>query len=173
VQNRAAFEHRYGVGLPIAGEYAGRLSNAGERVAVADTDDNIIFEITYGTAAPWSPLGDGSGPSLELFNLSGDRSAADHWQASPTSGGSPGLPSSTEPASVSGIVRDGNQLRLSLNAEAGRTYHVFGADSLAEGAVWRHEQVVGPVMADGPVPVVLQMSAGIPARFFKTMVAVP
>ena len=53
VQNRAAFEYRYGIGLPIAGEYTGRLSNAGERVAIVDAVDNVIFEITYLTDAPW------------------------------------------------------------------------------------------------------------------------
>src|SRR4029453_480546 len=89
VQNRAAFEYRYGVGLPIAGEYTGRLSNAGERIAVADAADNILFEITYGTAAPWPAPAAGSGPSLELQNLSGDRSAPDHWRSSTAPDGSP------------------------------------------------------------------------------------
>jgi len=173
VQNRAAFEQRYGVGLPVAGEYTGRLSNAGEHVAVADADGNIIFEVIYGTAAPWPAEADGSGPSLELHNLSGDRSAPDHWRASTMSGGSPGLPVSIETASVSGLSLQGNQLRLSISAEAGRTYHVFATESLAGGLVWRHELMVGPVASDGAIDVVLGMPAGIPARFFKTVATLP
>jgi hypothetical protein len=173
VQNRVAFEQRYGIGLPIAGEYTGRLSNAGERVAIVDAVDNVIFEMTYLTTAPWPALADGSGPSLELYNLSGDRSAADHWRASSTPGGSPGLPIAVEPAMVSGLVRDGNQLRLSIAAAAGRTYHVYIAERLAEDMVWRHERTVGPATSDGDLVVILEMPVGIPARFFKTIGVLP
>lgn len=173
VPNRAAFEHRYGMGLPIAGEYAGRLSNGGERVAIADASGNIIFEVTYLTGAAWPALADGSGPSLELFNLSGDRSAADHWRASPVAGGSPGLPISVEAALVSELVRDGDQLRLSIAAKAGRTYHVFVADRLTGDMVWRHERIVVPATNDGAIAVALEMPAGIPARFFKIIGDLP
>jgi hypothetical protein len=173
VQNRVAFEHRYGVGLPIAGEYTGRLSNAGERVAIADAAENIIFEITYATVAPWPAVADGSGPSLELHNFSGDRGAPDHWRSSTTSGGSPGLPVSVEAASVSGLVREGNQLRLSIAAMAGRTYHVYATESLMGNAIWRHERMVGPVVSNGDTDIILEMPAGIPVRFFKTLAALP
>src|SRR5204863_7774286 len=145
VRNRAAFEHRYGVGLPIAGEYTGHLSNAGDHVAIADAAGNIIFEITYGTATPWPAEADGGGPSLELQNLSGDRSAPDHWRASTVSGGSPGLPVSIEGTAVSRVSLQGNQLRLSIPAEAGRSYHVFATESLEGDVVWRHESMVGPI----------------------------
>jgi hypothetical protein len=173
VQNRAAFEQRYGLGLPIAGEYTGRLSNAGERVALVDAADNIIFEVTYLTVAPWPELADGGGPSLELFNLTGERSAADHWRASPIPGGSPGLPVAVEAASISGLVRDGNQMRLSIAAKAGRTYHVYVAERLAVDLVWRHERTVGPTTSDGDILVVFEMPVGIPTRFFKTIGVLP
>jgi hypothetical protein len=173
VQNRTAFEHRYGVGLPIAGEYTGRLSNAGEHVAVADAANNIIFEITYGTAAPWPASADGGGPSLELYDLSGDRSAPDHWQSSAGNGGSPGLPVSVEPASVSGLVREGNQLRLSIAAQAGRTYHIFTTESLEGNVIWRHELMVSAPASNGPIDVLLEMPAAVPVRFFKTVVGLP
>ena len=173
VQNSAAFEFRYGVGLPVAGEYIGRLSNSGERVALEDANDNVIFEITYGTAAPWSALADGSGPALELFNFSGDRSAPDHWRSTAAIGGSPGLPVSVEAATLSGLVREGTQLRLSIAAEAGRVYHVFATGSLADDGVWRHERMLGPVSSDGDIDVLLEMPTGVPARFFKAVAAVP
>jgi len=167
VRNRAAFEHRYGVGLPIAGEYTGLLSNGGERVAVADAAEDIIFEITYGTAAPWPAAADGAGPSLELFNPSGDRSAPDHWRSSPTPGGSPGLPVSVEAASVSEVNLEADQVRLVIPAGAGRTYHVFSTESLR--LPWRHERMAGPVASDGDLDIVLGMPVGIPARFFKVL----
>jgi hypothetical protein len=173
VQNRAAFEQRYGVGLPIAGEFGGRLSNTGERLAVADADDNIIFEITYGTTAPWPTAPDGSGPSLELRDLAGDRSAPDHWQSSALSGGSPGLPVSVEPASISGLAREGNQLRLSIAAQAGRIYHIFTKESLEGDVVWRHQRMVGAPASDGSIDILLEMPADIPVRFFKAVVALP
>jgi len=173
VQNRAAFEHRYGVGLPIAGEYTGRLSNTGERVAVADGGGNILFDITYGTIAPWPVAADGGGPSLELHNLSGDRSAPDHWQSSTAAGGSPGLPVSIEPVTVSGLVREGNQLRLFIPAVVGRTYHVFTTESLTANAVWRHESMVGPTASGGIIAILLEMPPGVPARFFKTLATLP
>jgi Lamin Tail Domain len=173
VQNRAAFAHRYGVGLPIAGEYTGRLSNAGERIALADATGHILFEITYSTTAPWPVAADGNGPSLELVNLAGNRAAPDHWQSSPATGGSPGLPVSVEAASVSGLIRQGDQLQLSIAAEAGRTYHVFSTDSLAGDVIWRHERMAGPAATGGAIAIVLEMPAGIPARFFKTLATLP
>ena len=66
VQNRAAFEFRYGTGLPIAGEYTGRFSNAGERVEVVDGTGRSLIAFTFGTSAPWPGSADGSGPSLTL-----------------------------------------------------------------------------------------------------------
>lgn len=173
VQNRAAFEHRYGVGLPIAGEYTGRLSNAGERVELVDAAGNILCAVTYGTIDLWPAAADGGGPSLELHDFTGDRSAADHWGTSQARGGSPGLPVTVEGALVSGLLLQGNQLRLSLDIQAGRTYHVFATDSLGENGVWRHERSVGPAPTSGPVDVLLDLPVGVPARFFKTLVGVP
>jgi hypothetical protein len=169
VQNRAAFEHRYGIGLPIAGEYTGRLSNGGEYLELVDAADNIIFGITYGTGAPWPAEADGPGFSLELHNLSGDRSAADHWRASQAVGGSPGLSSSVEAASILTFALEENQLRLSLDAEAGRTYHVFATDSLMGSVVWRHERSVGPAASNGTIDVLLDLPVGVATRFFKTV----
>lgn len=173
VQNRVAFEHRYGVGLPIAGEFGGRLSNAGETVALADGSGHVIFGVTYGTTAPWPDLPDGKGPSLELFELSGDRSAPDHWRASFAIGGSPGLPASVEPASVSSFIRQGDQLRVSIEARAGHTYHVYAADHLGVDTFWRHESIIGPAQNDGVLSVVVSMPAGLPMRFFKAVVTAP
>jgi hypothetical protein len=140
---------------------------------VADADDNILIQITYGTAAPWPAATDGNGPSLELIDLSGDRSAPDRWQSSAANGGSPGLPVSVEPASVSGLVREGNQLRLSIAAQAGRTYHIFTTKSLDGNVVWRHERAAAAPASEGLIEILFEMPADIPMRFFKTVVALP
>jgi hypothetical protein len=173
VQNRAAFEFRYGVGLPIAGQYLGRLSNSGERVAIVDAADVTLFEITYGTVSPWPESPDGIGPSLELRDLSGNRSAPEHWQASAKSGGSPGLPVALNGAAIFDVSLVGNRLRLSINAEAGRTYHVLGASVLGPDAIWRHEQLAGPSSTNGELVVMLDMPPGTSARFYKALAEVP
>jgi hypothetical protein len=108
VPNRAAFEFRYGVGFPIAGQYSGRLSNSGEHLELVDIASNIIAELTYGIVDPWPALANGGGPSLELREFSGDRGAPAQWQASQAIGGSPGLPVSV----VLRIVLEADRVRL-------------------------------------------------------------
>lgn len=92
VKNLGAFEARYGFGLPIAGEYEGRLSNAGEHIELIDAEGRTLLEFTYGTEAPWPVLADGSGPSLEIVDVTADPASPENWQASDLHGGSPGGP---------------------------------------------------------------------------------
>lgn len=173
VPNRAAFEFRYGVGLPIAGQYSGRLANSGEHLELVDAADHTITELTYGTIDPWPALADGNGSSLELRDFSGDRSAADHWQASPAMGGSPGLPIVVEAATLVGFGRNKNELRLTIAMQAGRTYHVYATDTLVGNIPWRHERLVGPVPDDSVVEIRLALPPDAPTGFFKTIVGVP
>ena len=173
VPNRAAFEYRYGTGWPIAGEYTGRLSNAGERVALAEANENIIFAITYGTTDQWPFAADGFGPSLELHDLSGDRTAADHWQQSSANGGSPGLSLFLEPASVSLFVREGDKLRLNIPGKAGRTYYIFSKESLDRNETWRIETKINALSTDGLIEILLDIPSNIPIRYFKPVAALP
>jgi len=92
VKNLGAFETRYGLGLPVVGEYTGRLSNAGEPIKLVDTEDRTLLEFTYGTEAPWPALSDGNGPSLEIIDVAEAPSLPENWQASVLDGGSPGGP---------------------------------------------------------------------------------
>jgi hypothetical protein len=172
VSNRSAFEHRYGSGLPIAGEYGGQLSNSGERVASANAANDIIFAIIYGTISPWPATPDGSGPSLELRDLSGDRSAPDHWQASPANGGSPGLNFSLAPATITALAREGNQLRLSIAAQVGRTYHILSTDTLEGAILWRHE-FSSTATSNGPIETLLTIPPNTSARYYKTVLDLP
>ena len=62
VENLAAFESRYGVGLNVAGQYRGRLSNGGEMLRLTGSLGETIQEFTF--LDFWYPETDGDGFSL-------------------------------------------------------------------------------------------------------------
>jgi len=95
VEDLAAFEFRYGAGHPIAGQYSGKLQDAGEMVRISNALDATLIEFTYDNNLPWPLAAAGDGASLVLVDPS---SGPDHndpasWSASATRGGSPGLES--------------------------------------------------------------------------------
>jgi hypothetical protein len=92
VKNIAAFEMRYGTGLPVAGEFTGSLNNGGESIRMADGDGLSIQDFDYGN---WHSLTDGGGFSLTIVDSAssvlaswGDEGA---WRASSALHGSPGV----------------------------------------------------------------------------------
>ncbi len=91
VQDRSAFEARYGTGMNIAGEYSGRLNNAGERIRLEDAIGQTILDFDYGD--DWRPITDGDGFSLTVIdpiNIDPDSwNDKDSWCASAYLGGSP------------------------------------------------------------------------------------
>lgn len=90
VRNLAAFEFRYGVGLPIAGEYGvGKLRNSNDQIIITGADLTAIKDFSYFDAAPWPTTADGGGASLHLVNPAANPSHGD--PASWRSGSSPGL----------------------------------------------------------------------------------
>jgi len=100
VGNLAAFEARYGPDLPIAGQYAGVLSNAGERIVLEDAAGRAIHNFSY--SDDWYSATDGAGFSLILVDpLVVDPSAlgdATVWRPSGNPGGSPGAPNCPNPS---------------------------------------------------------------------------
>lgn len=101
VNNRQAFEFRYGIGLPIAGEWENgdRLSNSSERVKLSFGAGDAIRDFTYFDDSPWPVEADGSGRSLTLINpesVPGHQLAAS-WRASDTDGGTPGRMEPSDP----------------------------------------------------------------------------
>ena len=94
VSSKAAFELRYGEGLPIAGEWEGsdRLSNAGERLKLSFGAGDEIHDLTYDDFAPWPVAADGAGPSLTLADPAAlpDHAVAVSWRASIAGMGTPG-----------------------------------------------------------------------------------
>lgn len=96
IRNRAAFESRYGTGLPIAGQWASddKLANGGENLKLSLGSGTAIIEFAYSDLAPWPTAPDGGGFSLTL-DCPQQTSLADHadplaWRASRLPGGSPG-----------------------------------------------------------------------------------
>ena len=95
VNDVAAFTAAY-PGVPaaqVAGEFAGNLSNGGERVKIDDAAGNTVVDFTFGDADPWSVRADGNGASLSLVD---DATAVDlldkwySWTGSTLFGGTPG-----------------------------------------------------------------------------------
>jgi hypothetical protein len=90
VENPAAFAFRYGTNLPVAGQYAGNLNNAGDSLRLTDAAGRAIAEFTYDDIPPWPTLPDGSGPALVLAAPNLDPALGANWRPSYTFGGKPG-----------------------------------------------------------------------------------
>ncbi|MHC4535622.1 MAG: lamin tail domain-containing protein [Planctomycetota bacterium] len=92
VQDREAFETRYGAGLNIAGEYSGKLNNAGERIRLEDAIGQTILDFDFKDG--WRSITDGDGFSLTVIdpvNTDPYRwNEKDSWRASAYLSGSPG-----------------------------------------------------------------------------------
>ncbi|MCP4261172.1 MAG: hypothetical protein GY774_27245 [Planctomycetes bacterium] len=92
VQDYQAFETRYGTALNIAGQYSGKLNNAGERIRLQDAIDQTILDFDY--RDDWRSITDGDGFSLTVIDPANiepyDWNEKDSWRASVYFGGSPG-----------------------------------------------------------------------------------
>jgi hypothetical protein len=99
-RNTAAFQLRYGTGLPLLGEFAsGSLSNAGERIVLNSRDGSVLFDMEYSDNVLWPLTADGAGATLvnNEPNSAGDGrdSLYSRWSGSTEFGGSPGTASAT------------------------------------------------------------------------------
>ena len=92
VRDRGKFEARYGANVNVAGQYSGRLDNAGERIRLEDAIGRTILDFAYKDG--WRSLTDGDGFSLAVIdptNTDPDSlDLKDSWLASAYVGGSPG-----------------------------------------------------------------------------------
>ena len=104
VSDLAAFTQRYGSSINIAGQYAGNLANAGETVRLLDAQGAPIQQFKYDDDAitNWPTTPDGDGPSLVVFDNTGDYDNGNNWIASTTTHGTPGS------AEAAGIIGDVN-----------------------------------------------------------------
>jgi hypothetical protein len=106
VADMAAFGARYGVGLPVAGQYSGRLNNAGERIELQDAAGQVIHDFRYRDG--WYDLTDGLGFSLTVKapaatdpTAYGDKGV---WRPSAAAGGSPGYDDSDRITALGTVV---------------------------------------------------------------------
>ena len=93
VQDDSEFASVYDTSnLIVAGQYAGRLDNAGETVELQDAAGAIIHRFAYHDE--WYPGTDGDGYSLTIENPTNSDAALwgrkSGWRPSTTVGGSPG-----------------------------------------------------------------------------------
>ncbi|MGE5295574.1 MAG: lamin tail domain-containing protein [Solirubrobacterales bacterium] len=91
VRDSAAFEAVYGNGLPVAGQYAGSLDNAGEKIELVDAAGGTIESFKYKDS--WFDPTDGEGFSLTRRDPAASADPADEaaWRPSAAIGGSPGV----------------------------------------------------------------------------------
>jgi len=117
-RDQAAFETRYGLGHPIAGEYGDnhepdggmKLSNGGEEIMIRAMDGSMIQNFIYDDREPWPVSADGSGYSLVLVRPVEipDHGLAESWRSSVIPGGNPGASDSIPFAGTAGSDIDGN-----------------------------------------------------------------
>ncbi|MGE5610324.1 MAG: lamin tail domain-containing protein, partial [Bacillota bacterium] len=92
VRNRAAFQNRYGTGIPIAGEYLGALDNAGARITLTTNLGQVIEDFTYKDG--WYAIADGDGYSLVARDPDATDtilSSKDGWRPSNPLNGAPAV----------------------------------------------------------------------------------
>jgi hypothetical protein len=138
VANRRAFTAVYGgLGGALAGEYRGRISNSGERIALTYGKNLPILEFTFDDG--WYPETDGLGRSLVLALPDGPAaswSSAAGWKPSAAAGGSPGGadgPASPAGRQLPGDFRQDGRLNISDVAGLLRYLFVDGARRLPCG----------------------------------------
>lgn len=90
VEDADAFAARYG-DLPVAGQWAGGLSNSSEQITL-EAGDDVVLQFSY--QDDWYPASDGDGYSLQIVDVHHPDlqswSVAESWQLSDDLGGSPG-----------------------------------------------------------------------------------
>jgi len=107
VADLSAFTSRYGAGLPVAGQYTGRLDNDGEQLTLTDATGAPLLDFSYGDR--WYPQADGDGYSLVVIDPAATVSSwgtPASWRASALVGGSPGV--AELPLCSNGVDDDGD-----------------------------------------------------------------
>ncbi len=92
-ENVPEFQSRYGMGIPVAGQYNGNLSNGGELLRLQLPEPHPANILNFEFDDQWLPETDGGGFSLVIDEPQGDRrswSQASAWRKSNFVSGSPG-----------------------------------------------------------------------------------
>jgi PKD repeat protein len=59
---------------------SGSLTNSGELIQLMDAFDHTVDSVAYDESAPWDPLCNGGGPSLELCDPDSDNALGENWR---------------------------------------------------------------------------------------------
>jgi len=155
----------YYPGLVVNGTYKGRLANEGETVTLSAGLGAPVVSITYDDVKPWPELADGRGYSLVV-----DAVSETGFRSSASKGGSPGAKNSdlvkTEPEDdlILAVTRLFNgQLRLSFEAEVGRSYSLMATSALSR--TWLRLSSFTPKLS-GAINIDIDLESG-QSRFFK------
>ncbi|MBL9174171.1 MAG: lamin tail domain-containing protein [Verrucomicrobiales bacterium] len=98
----AALESASGI-RGVLGPYSGHLPNEGGVVGLRAKQGDTLFEVGYGTSAPWPVAADGAGHSLTLARPSYGPSDPRAWFASVEPGGTPGGPEVLRPEPLAAL----------------------------------------------------------------------
>jgi lamin tail-like protein len=155
----AAWRAKYATptAIQIFGPYAGNLDNTGERVTLQmpgvpylnASNQTVIPYITidsvaYKPTAPWAANAAGTGPSLERWNWRAYADDPGNWRASPTAGGSPGVPARINFATWGNLYFTSTQM-------ADANFSGLSADPDGDGISNQMEWALGlnPLVPDG------------------------
>ena len=99
-EDLAGFTARYGTGVTVAGQWAGKLDNQGDHTLVLARSGAAVLDFTYDDGGTWPGRADGKGASLELIDpwavpaTEPERQEylqdGANWRSSVCYGGSPG-----------------------------------------------------------------------------------
>lgn len=83
-RNRAAFAAAYGNGIPVVGEYSGRLDHNGETLSLIKPgatpgEEILLSRVRYDSRPPWPPAANGTGVSLQLIDPLRDNNRVANW----------------------------------------------------------------------------------------------
>lgn len=81
----------------VAGEYAGKLDNIGERLQLmrpVGEEEEVVDTVVYDRLPPWPAAADGQGPSLQLIDGQRDRNRVSNWGVDPVNLYTPGASNS-------------------------------------------------------------------------------
>jgi len=106
VRDVAAFQARYGAHLPVVGQYAGSLNNAGERIELVDALGQMIQSFEYNDN--WFDITDGLGFSLTVRDpqvaAASNLDGKGLWRPSAHVNGSPGTDDSGQVPELGSVV---------------------------------------------------------------------
>ncbi len=74
----------------LTGPFGGNLSDAGERIELANSYGAVVRSVRYSDRYPWPAAADGTGHSLSLLDPNLENNKREHWGLSRFVGGSPG-----------------------------------------------------------------------------------